>query len=141
MSIRTVCARSLALVFFVAIAVMPAVAQAQDVKVIVDAPAAASAGRHILLPLYVSYGVLQALDVHSTTRALNRGGVESNPMMASVAGRPLAMSVLKAGGAAATIVLADRLRKRSRVGAVLLMAGVNSAYVMVVAHNYRIANR
>jgi hypothetical protein len=140
-SIRTVCARFLfALIVVGAIVMMPALAQAQDARAAADAPVSASAGRRLLLPLYVSYGILQALDVHSTTRAIERGGVEGNPMMAGVAGQPLAMSVLKAGGAAATIVLAERLRKRSRVGAVLLMAGVNSVYGMVVAHNYRMAH-
>jgi hypothetical protein len=133
---------------------MPAVVQAQS-RLVDEAGAAAvvpissasvvstvvhdaGAGRRVLLPLYVSYAALQALDVYSTTRALNRGGVEANPLMAGVAGNPVALSILKAGGAAATIVLADRLRKRSRVGAVLLMAGVNSFYGMVVAHNYRL---
>jgi len=38
-----------------------------------------------LVPLYVSLAVLQALDVHATTCALNRGGVELNPLTRGVA--------------------------------------------------------
>jgi hypothetical protein len=90
-----------------------------------------------LVPLYVSYATLQALDIHSTLRALNGGAVEGNPMMNGVVSHPVPFMMVKAGAAAATIVLAERVRKRSRVGAIVVMAAVNSAYAMVVAHNYR----
>ena len=90
-----------------------------------------------LVPLYVSFAVLQALDVHSTTRALGSIGVEGNPLMRGVARQPAGLIALKAGGAASTIWLSHRLSKRSRTGAFILMAAVNSAYAMVVAHNYR----
>jgi hypothetical protein len=89
-----------------------------------------------LVPLYVSLGVLQALDAHSTTRALNAGGVEANPLMRGVAGQPLALIAVKAGGAASTIWLTHKLAGRSRTGAFIVMGAVNSAYAMVVAHNY-----
>ena len=104
-------------------------------------PAVAQAQELITKSLYVSYGVLQALDIHSTTRALNRGGVESNPLMAGAAGNPMGLTIVKAGGAAATIVLAERLRKHNKVAAALLMVGVNSFYAAVVAHNYRAGSR
>ena len=32
---------------------------------------------------------------------------------------------------------ADKVRGRSRVGAIAMMAALNSAYAVVVAHNYR----
>jgi hypothetical protein len=90
-----------------------------------------------LAPLYVSFAVLQALDVHSTTRAVNQGGVEANPLLRGVAQQPAALIAVKAGGAASTIWLSQKLARRSRTGAFVLMTAVNSAYAMVVAHNYR----
>jgi hypothetical protein len=90
-----------------------------------------------LAPLYISFAVLQALDVHSTTRALGSGAVEGNPLMRSAARQPAGLIALKAGGAASTIWLSHKLSKRSRTGAFVLMTAMNSAYAMVVAHNYR----
>jgi hypothetical protein len=89
-----------------------------------------------LVPLYVSLGVLQALDAHSTMQALKTGGVEANPLMRGVANQPAALFAVKAGGAASTIWLTHKLAKRSRTGAFIVMTAVNSAYAMVVAHNY-----
>jgi uncharacterized protein DUF5658 len=90
-----------------------------------------------LVPLYVSFAALQALDVHSTMRALDGGAVEGNPLMRGVAHQPAALIGVKAAGAASTIWLAHRMSKRSKAGAFVVMAAVNSAYAMVVAHNYR----
>jgi hypothetical protein len=92
-----------------------------------------------LVPMYVSFAVLQALDVHSTTRALNAGASEGNPLMRGVAHQPAALMAVKAGGAASTIWLTHKLARRSKTGAFIVMAAVNSAYAMVVAHNYRAA--
>lgn len=98
---------------------------------------AARADRGVLVPLYASFAALQMLDAHSTIRAVRAGGVESNPMMAGLADKPAALVALKAGVAFSTIALADKVRGRSRVGAIVLMAALNSAYATVVAHNYR----
>jgi hypothetical protein len=97
----------------------------------------AVASRGVLIPMYVTFASLQMLDAHSTLRAVNAGAVEQNPLMRGLADRPVALVALKAGVAASTIVLADKMRGRSRVGAVVMMAALNSAYAMVVAHNYR----
>ncbi len=100
------------------------------------APAATSSRRGVLVPLYASFAALQALDAHSTLRGIHRGAVEQNPMLRSVANNPAALFAVKAGVAASTIVIADKMRDRSRVGAIVLMAGLNSLYATVVAHNY-----
>ena len=97
----------------------------------------AAADRGVLVPLYVSFATLQMLDAHSTIRALRAGGVEANPLLKGLADKPAALVALKAGVALSTIVLADKVRGRSRVGAIVLMAALNSAYATVVAHNYR----
>jgi hypothetical protein len=97
----------------------------------------APSDRRILLPLYVSFGALQMLDAHSTLRAIDAGGTEQNPLMRGVASHPAALVALKAGVAASTIVLAEKVRGRSRVGAIVLMAALNSVYTAVVVHNYQ----
>jgi hypothetical protein len=96
-----------------------------------------AAGRGVLVPLYVSFGALQMLDAHSTLRAVRAGGVEQNPLLRGVVNQPVAFVALKAGVAASTIALADKVRGRSRIGAIVLMAALNSVYTAVVVQNYR----
>jgi hypothetical protein len=100
------------------------------------APAATRSSRGVLVPLYASFAALQALDAHSTLRGIHRGAVEQNPMLRSIANNPTALFAVKAGVAASTILIADKMRHRSRVGAIVLMAGLNSLYATIVAHNY-----
>jgi len=96
-----------------------------------------SAKRGALVPLYVSFASLQMLDAHSTLRAVRAGGVEQNPLMRGLADKPAALVALKAGVAVGTIALAERFRGRSRAGSIALMAALNSAYAILVSHNYR----
>jgi hypothetical protein len=97
-------------------------------------------GRPAILPaLYVSVAALQALDAHSTMTAIGRGGREANPFMRGVAGNRAALLAVKAGVAGSTIFLAEKMWKRNRVAAIAMMAIVNAIDVVVVAHNYRVA--
>jgi hypothetical protein len=98
-------------------------------------------GRGVLVPLYVSFVALQGLDLHSTFYAIHRGATEANPMMAGLVDHPAAFVALKVGTATGIIYMTDRLRRHSRVGAIVIMAAINSAYAIVVARNYRLANR
>jgi uncharacterized protein DUF5658 len=91
-----------------------------------------------LVPLYVALGSLQALDVTSTLRALDRGGVEANPLMRGVVGSPAGVVALKAGFTGLSIYSSEKLWKRHRAAAILLMAGINGAYAGIVAHNYSV---
>ncbi len=108
-------------------------------RVFAQEPDPAARSRRPLVPLYISLGALQALDVHSTTRAIQAGGVEANPLMRGIARQPAALIAVKAGGVASTIWLTHKLARRNRTGAFILMAAVNSAYAVVVANNYRSA--
>jgi hypothetical protein len=90
-----------------------------------------------MLPLYSSYATLQVLDAHSTTRALDRGAAEANPLMRGVAGRPGGMLAVKAAGTAGVIYAGEKLWKRNRTAAVIFMVAANSAMALVVQHNYR----
>ena len=99
------------------------------------------AKRPMLLPaLYVTQAALQVLDATSTYSALSRGAVEANPLMKGVVGNKGAMMAVKAGVAASTIWIAERMWKRgNRVGAIATMLVVNGVTGAVVANNYKVA--
>ncbi|HVH27862.1 MAG TPA: DUF5658 family protein [Vicinamibacterales bacterium] len=92
-----------------------------------------------LVPLYISFGVLQGLDVHSTSRALENGAVEANPLMKGVADSAVGLAAVKAAAGAGVIFASERMWKRNRVAAVLFMTATNSAMAWVVQHNHRVA--
>ena len=94
--------------------------------------------RGVLVPLYASFVALQVLDAHSTLRGINAGATEANPVMGGIAHKPVALVAAKAGLTASTIYLVEKLRVRSRRASIALMAVLNSAYVTIVAHNYRV---
>ena len=89
--------------------------------------------------LYVSLAALQALDAHSTLKALSGGAHEANPLMQNVAGNPGALLAVKAGTTAATIFFAEHVAKKSPIVSLAVMFAMNSAYATIVAHNYRVA--
>lgn len=91
--------------------------------------------------LAASFITLQALDVHSTLLAIDRGAGEVNPMMAPFASRPAALIAVKAGAAGGILFMIDRIHTRNRLAGVVMMAAANSAYATVVANNYRLAHR
>jgi len=90
-----------------------------------------------LLPLYVSFVTLQALDAHSTRYALDRGAVEANPLMKGLAANEVGLLAIKAAGTAGVILASERMWKRNRAAAVVFMIASNSAMAWVVQHNYR----
>jgi len=96
---------------------------------------------HALVPLFASYAVIQALDVHSTLRAINAGAQERNPLMARCVGQPATFVAFKAAMGAGTLWAAERLSRRNRFASYALMFAVNSAYAVAVVHNYRVAHR
>jgi hypothetical protein len=98
-----------------------------------------AAGRpSILTPLYIGFAALQAIDVHSTFRALNHGGRESNPIVARMIDAPAGLVALKAGTSAGIILVSEKLWKRNRAAAVITMLVLNAAYAGVVTHNYSV---
>jgi hypothetical protein len=92
-----------------------------------------------LAPLYISFAALQAFDAVTTIRALEAGGVEVNPLLKGVAGNGVALVAVKAGATVATVYLAERLWKKNRVAAIVLMVTLNGVYVVAVAQNHRAA--
>jgi hypothetical protein len=95
-------------------------------------------GRPPALPaLYVSFAALQALDVHSTMTAVEAGRSEANPAIKELVRQPAAFVAAKVVATAATLYISERLWRRHRVAAVVLMVAVNGAYGAIVARNYR----
>ena len=99
--------------------------------------------RGVLLPaLYASYGALQAFDAYSTTSGIRRGAIETNPLMAGVAGKSAAVWSLKAGIAVATVSAAEQLwRQHRRTQAILVMVAANGAMAAVAANNASVLRR
>lgn len=91
--------------------------------------------------LYVSFAALQMADFYTTTSGLKNGASEANPLMAPFGGNTGAMLALKAGTTVGTIYLAERLWRRNRVAAIVVMAAVNGATAAVAAHNTRALGR
>jgi len=117
------------------------IARTNDVRPEQRVPAAIARRFEPHMWLHVSFGVLQALDVHSTLRAVTNNGHEANPLLQSVADNPAALSAIKAGMTAATIFANERLWKTHRRAALILMLAENAVYLTIVAHNYSVAGR
>ncbi len=115
---------------------------AQLPPLVVPAGAGPAAGRpSAMVALYVSYAGLQALDAVTTLRALDAGASEQNPLVGRAAAHPGALLAVKAGVAVGTIYLAERLHKRNRAAAVVLMAVLNGAYLAIVANNHSLGGK
>ena len=95
----------------------------------------------LLVPLYMSFATLQALDIHSTLRAPQFGGREANPVLQGVVGSPGGFIAAKAGIAAGMIYVTEKLWKRNRAAAIITMLALNSTYSVVVGHNYAVESR
>jgi hypothetical protein len=96
------------------------------------------AKRPALLPaLYATLGAVQGWDAYSTSAALKAGAHEANPTVAPFAKNAGALLGLKAATTASTIFLAERMWKKHRVGAVVLLAAINGATAAVAINNMR----
>lgn len=89
-----------------------------------------------LMPLYVTFAGMQALDVHSTLRATAAGARETNPVVRSALASPTNLVLLKTGSSVAVVLLSERLWRHNRAAAVITMVALNSAYITIAAHNY-----
>ncbi len=94
--------------------------------------------RPLILPvLYLSLSVLQGLDVYTTTRSLNAGASELNPLVEPFAGNVFALTAVKAASTATSIAIAERLWKKNRVAAIVAIVASNLVIGAVVATNWR----
>jgi hypothetical protein len=93
----------------------------------------------VMTSLYASTFAMQMLDVHSTLSAFRAGAVEANPLMEGVTRNRAAFFAVKAAVATSTVLAARQLSKRNKVAAIVTLVAINSAYAMVVNHNYQVA--
>jgi hypothetical protein len=92
-----------------------------------------------LVPMYVSFAALQGLDYASTSKAIASGaGREANPVMGAIVGNRAAFLAVKAGTAAGTMWMAERMWKKHPARAVVFMAVVNGVMATNVTHNMRL---
>ena len=90
----------------------------------------------VLPALYATLAGLHAFDAYSTSNGLSRGARESNPLMQGVAGNSVALWTVKAGAAATSIAISERLWRHHRRGrAIAVMVAANTILAAVAAHN------
>ena len=95
----------------------------------------------LLIPMYISFAALQAMDAHSTMKAVDRGYVEVNPLVAPSTRNGAAMAAMKIAVTASVVVGTEKLWRHNRAAAIAAIIVVNGAYAAIVAHNYRNATR
>jgi hypothetical protein len=95
----------------------------------------------VLVPMYISFAALQAMDAHSTLKAVDRGYVEVNPLVAPSSRNGAAMAAMKVAVTASVIAGTEKLWRHNRAAAIAAIIVVNGAYAAIVAHNYRNATR
>jgi hypothetical protein len=95
-----------------------------------------------LVPLYVSFAGLEALDLQSTYRALHTPGArESNPVARTMVGNPAAFTAVKLATTASFVLATEKLWKKHRVAALTFATVGNAVMAGIVAHNYRVAGK
>ena len=93
----------------------------------------------LLIALQAATVATQALDIHSTLKAVNHGAVEANPMMSGLVQNKAAFIGVKAGITAGLMYATHKMAKRNKVGAIVTASAVNSVYLIVAHHNYKVA--
>lgn len=95
----------------------------------------------ILPALYATLGVMQAWDIYSTRAAMQAGAREANPTAAPFTGNVVSMLGMKAATTVGTIFFAERMWKKNKVGAVIMLVAINGATAAVSMQNMRNAKR
>ena len=95
----------------------------------------------ILPALYVALGAVQAWDVYSTRAAVTAGAREANPTAAPFAKNSGSMLGLKAATTASTIFFAERMWRKNKVGAIVMLVAVNGATAAISMQNMRNAKK
>jgi len=91
-----------------------------------------------LAGLYASLAGLQVYDVMSTARGMKQGAREANPLMQGAVNNSAMFWSLKAATTALPMVMAEKMWKRNKVGAVAMMVAANSVAAIVAANNARV---
>lgn len=136
--------RLIAIVAFVGLSfsgvAVAAAAEKEELRPMADY--APTVERPAILPaLYATLGVMQAWDIYSTKAAMQAGAREANPTAAPFTGNAGSMLGLKVATTAGTIFFAERMWKKNKVGAVIMLAAINGATAAVSMRNMRNAKQ
>lgn len=93
----------------------------------------------LLIGLQAATIATQMLDVHSTMTAMKLGAVEANPMMGGLVQNKAAFIGVKAAMGAGLVYATHKLGKNNKVAAIVVSAAINSAYLFIANHNYKVA--
>jgi hypothetical protein len=93
----------------------------------------------LLTSLQAATIVTQMLDVHSTATALKVGATEANPLMGGLVNNKAAFIGVKAAMGAGLIYATHHIAKDNKMLAIVTSAAINSAYLMIARHNYKVA--
>lgn len=105
---------------------------------VLAAPVAPKVKRPTILPvLYATLGATQAWDVYSTRSALTSGAREANPATAAFSSNTGTLMGMKVATTAGTILFAERMWKKNKVAAILMLTAINGATAVVSMHNMR----
>src|SRR5262249_31951912 len=85
--------------------------------------------------LSVSLAALQIFDAYSTNKGISQGAREAHPMMQGVGGNKAAFWTMKAATTAVPMVLASRMWKKNKAGAIATLVIANGVSALVAAHN------
>lgn len=97
---------------------------------------------HALVPLYAAFAISEALDVHSTHRALSSGvGREAGALGRCSSSVPCLIGVKAAITTGAIWAIDAGVRRRAPRAAVWLMVGLLGVQTSIDVHNYRVGRR
>jgi hypothetical protein len=94
--------------------------------------------------LRASYGatfLVQLYEARTTVRALDAGARETNPLVMPIGGKPELVYLTALGRAGAIDLAVHSIGGRHKFVALGVSAFVNSAYLMVAAHNLQVADQ
>ena len=93
-----------------------------------------------MMVTYSTAFVVQMYDAHTTIRAIDAGAREVNPLLGPFSSTPRTIIAIGLVRATAIDLALRSIAQRNKWAAVALGAGINSAYLMVAAHNNRVAD-
>jgi hypothetical protein len=93
-----------------------------------------------LKKLYVGYAALQIGDIITTTKAINRGAREGNPLISDVAHSPMALVGLKAAAGVGMVVAIEKLRQKHPVAASVTLIAINATLAAVTINNVAVGS-
>jgi Domain of unknown function (DUF5658) len=104
-------------------------------------PAATAKRPAALSTLYLSLAAAEIFDAYTTEKGLSMGALEGNGAMAGFASHRAALWTMKVVGAVVPMIIAERMWKTNRAGAIVTMVLTTSVMAIVAANNARVLAR